>query len=36
MGFENAYFVVIGLMLFLAIFYLSPYEMSVDEDEDEE
>ena len=36
MGFENAYFVVIGLLLLLAFFYMSPYEMSVDEEEDDE
>jgi hypothetical protein len=33
---EFTYLVVIGLLLLLAAFYFSPYELSVKEDEDDE
>jgi hypothetical protein len=36
MNFEFAYLVVVGLLLLLGMFYLSPYELKVDEDEDDE
>jgi hypothetical protein len=36
MNFEFAYLVVVGLLLLLGIFYVSPYELKVNEDEDDE
>jgi len=36
MNFEFAYLVVVGLLLLLGIFYISPYELKVNEDEDDE
>jgi hypothetical protein len=36
MNFEFAYLAVIGLLLLLGIFYVSPYELKVNEDEDDE
>ncbi len=33
---EFTYLVVIGLLLLLAVFYFSPYELSVKEDDDDE
>jgi len=36
MNFEIAYLVVVSLLLLLGIFYVSPYELKVDEDEDDE
>ncbi len=36
MNFEIAYLVVVGLLLLLGMFYFSPYELKVDEDEDDE
>ena len=36
MHFEYAYLVVAGLLLALGAFYLSPYELKVNEDEDDE
>jgi hypothetical protein len=36
MNFEYTYLVVIGLLLFVGIFYLSPYELNVNEDDDDE
>lgn len=36
MNFEFAYLVVAGLLLLLGMFYLSPYELKVNEDEDDE
>jgi hypothetical protein len=36
MNFEFAYLVVAGLLLMLGIFYVSPYELKVNEDEDDE
>lgn len=36
MNFEFAYMVVAGLLLLLGMFYISPYELKVNEDEDDE
>jgi hypothetical protein len=36
MNFEIAYLVVVGLLLLLGMFYLSPYELKVEDDEDDE
>jgi len=36
MEFEYAYMVVIGLLLLVGVFYLSPYELTVNEEEGEE
>lgn len=36
MNFEIAYLIVIALLGLTGIFYLSPYELSVTEDEDNE
>jgi hypothetical protein len=36
MNFEFAYLVVVGLLLLLGVFYISPYELKVKEDEDDE
>jgi hypothetical protein len=37
MNFEFGYLVVVGLLLLLlGMFYISPYELKVDEDEDDE
>jgi hypothetical protein len=34
--FEYAYMVVVGLLLLVGAFYLSPYELKVNEDDDDE
>ena len=36
MNFEFAYLVVVGLLLLVGVFYLSPYELNVNEDDDDE
>jgi hypothetical protein len=36
MSFEYAYLVVVGLLLLVAMFYVSPYELRVNEDDDDE
>jgi hypothetical protein len=36
MHFEYAYIVVVGLFLLVGVFYVSPYELKVNEDEDDE
>ncbi|SEO39798.1 hypothetical protein SAMN05428947_102227 [Mucilaginibacter sp. OK283] len=36
MNFEYTYLVVIALLLLVGIFYISPYELTVNEDEDDE
>jgi hypothetical protein len=36
MNIEFSYLVVIGLLLLLAAFYFSPYELSVKEEDDDE
>jgi hypothetical protein len=36
MNFEYTYLVVIALLLMVGIFYISPYELTVNEDEDDE
>jgi hypothetical protein len=36
MNFEYAYLVVIALLLLVGIFYISPYELNVNEDDDDE
>jgi hypothetical protein len=36
MNFEYAYLVVLGLLLLVGIFYASPYELRVKEDDDDE
>jgi hypothetical protein len=36
MQFEYTYMVVIGLLLMVGVFYLSPYELKVNDDEDDE
>jgi hypothetical protein len=36
MHFEYAYMVVIGLLLLVGVFYFSPYELTVNKDEDDE
>ena len=35
MSFNTAYLIVTGLVLLLAILYVSPYELKVDEEEEE-
>ena len=35
MSFNIAYLIITGLVLLLAILYVSPYELMVDEEEDE-
>ncbi len=36
MNFEFAYMVVAGLLFLVGIFYLSPYELKVNDDDEEE
>jgi len=36
MHFEFAYLVVVGLLFLVGVFYLSPYELRVNEDDDDE
>ncbi len=36
MHFEYAYMVVILLLIMVGVFYISPYELTVDEEESEE
>jgi hypothetical protein len=36
MNFEYSYMVVVVLLSLLAIFYMSPYELSVNEEDDNE
>ena len=36
MNFEFAYLFVVGLLALLGAFYLSPYELKVNEEDDEE
>jgi len=36
MNFEYTYLVVISLLLLVGIFYFSPYELNVNEDDDDE
>lgn len=36
MNFEYSYLVVVGLILLLGMFYFSPYELKVNEDDDDE
>jgi hypothetical protein len=36
MNFEFAYLIVTGLLIMIGLFYMSPYELKVDEDEDDE
>lgn len=36
MNFEYTYLVVIAWLLLVGIFYISPYELTVNEDEDDE
>lgn len=36
MNFEFGYLVVVGLLLLVGMFYISPYELKVDEDDDDE
>ena len=36
MNFEYSYLVVIALLLLVGVFYISPYELNVNEDEDDE
>jgi hypothetical protein len=36
MHFEFAYLVVVGLLFLVGIFYLSPYELKVNEEDDDE
>jgi hypothetical protein len=36
MNFEYAYLVVIALLLLVGVFYASPYELNVNEDDDDE
>jgi hypothetical protein len=36
MHFEYAYMVVIGLLLMVGVFYLSPYELTVNEEESDD
>jgi hypothetical protein len=36
MDFQYSYMVVIGLLFLLGIYYLSPYELTVNEEEDNE
>jgi hypothetical protein len=36
MNFEYAYLIVVGLLLLVAMFYVSPYELRVNEDDDDD
>lgn len=36
MNFEYTYLVVAGLLLLVGMFYVSPYELKVNEDDDDE
>jgi hypothetical protein len=36
MQFEYPYMVIVGLLLLVGVFYLSPYELKVNEDDDDE
>ena len=36
MNFEFAYLFVVGLLVLLGVFYLSPYELKVNEEDDDE
>ena len=36
MNFEYPYLIVVGLLLLVAMFYASPYELRVNEDDDDE
>lgn len=36
MNFEFAYLIVTSLLVMVGLFYVSPYELKVDEDEDDE
>ena len=36
MNFEYSYLVVIGLILLVGMFYFSPYELKVKQDDDDE
>ncbi|MDB4925764.1 MAG: hypothetical protein JWR23_1820 [Mucilaginibacter sp.] len=36
MQFEYAYVFVVGLLLLVGVFYLSPYELTVNKDDDDE
>ena len=36
MNFEYPYLIVVGLLLLVAMFYVSPYELRVNEDDDDE
>lgn len=36
MNFEYSYLVVIALLLLVGVFYISPYELNVNEDDDDE
>jgi hypothetical protein len=36
MHFEFAYLIVIGLLFLVGIFYLSPFELKINNDDDEE
>lgn len=36
MHFEMAYLVVLVLLLFVAVFYFSPYELKVNDEDDDE
>jgi hypothetical protein len=36
MHFQYAYLVVVALLLLVGAFYISPYELKVNEDEDDE
>jgi hypothetical protein len=36
MNFEYTYLVVVGLLLLVGMFYVSPYELKVNEDDEEE
>jgi hypothetical protein len=34
--FEYAYMIIVGLLLLVGAFYVSPYELKVNEDDDDE
>jgi hypothetical protein len=36
MHFEFAYMIVVGLLLLVGVFYLSPFELKVNDDDEEE
>ena len=36
MHFEVAYMIVVGLLLIVGVFYLSPFELKVNDDDEEE